>query len=77
MLLGPEEIARRIQHRHQPGWLVWHGRYTGHYWALARWAPTPHCLLSAATPDELDTAIATFELLHPKPVHPHAHALSH
>jgi hypothetical protein len=77
MLLGPAEIARRIQHQHRPGWLVWHGKYTGHYWALARWAPTPHGLLGAATPDELDAAIATFELLHPKPAQPHAHALAH
>jgi hypothetical protein len=77
VLLDPEEIAQRIQCQHRPGWLVWHGKYTGRYWAMARWAPTPYGLLDAATPDELDAAIATFELLQPKPAHPHAHALSH
>jgi hypothetical protein len=40
MLLGPDEIARRIQQRHRPGWAVWYGRATGHYWALASWVPT-------------------------------------
>ncbi|HEU5159203.1 MAG TPA: hypothetical protein VFU43_19560 [Streptosporangiaceae bacterium] len=77
MLLGPDEMARRIQHRHSPGWLVWHGKYTGHYWALANWAPGPYALLSAATPDALDAAIATFELLHPKPAPRRPHALAH
>ncbi|HZB31868.1 MAG TPA: hypothetical protein VE465_17050 [Streptosporangiaceae bacterium] len=56
---------------------MWHGKHTGHYWALARWTPTPHGLLGAATPDALDTAIAAFELLHPKPAPPRSHALFH
>lgn len=63
---GPDEVARQIQRR-RPGWSVWFGRWTGHYWALACWVHTADGLLSAAGPDALEAAIAAFELLHPKP----------
>jgi hypothetical protein len=75
MLLGPHDLARRIEHRHRPGWVVWYGRHTRQYWALASWVRTPHAMLAAATLDEIEAAIAGFELLHPKP-RPH-HALVH
>ncbi|HEU5155546.1 MAG TPA: hypothetical protein VFU43_00995 [Streptosporangiaceae bacterium] len=67
MLLSPDDIARRIQYTRRPGWLVWHGRHTRHYWALALWTRGPVGMIGAATPDALEAAIATFELLHPKP----------
>jgi hypothetical protein len=77
MLLGPDEIAQRIQHRHRPDWMVWFGRSTRHYWALAAWVRTPDGMLGAATPDALEVAITTFERLHPKPTLQHAHAVDH
>jgi hypothetical protein len=67
MLLGPHEIARRIEYEHRPGWVAWYGRHTRQYWAVATWVRTPHAMLGAATPDALDAAITTFEMLHPKP----------
>jgi hypothetical protein len=76
MLLGPDEIAWRIQHQHQPGWVVWYGKATGLYWALASWVPTLDGFVGAPAPETLDAAIATVEMLHPKPAHHHAHALS-
>lgn len=75
MLLGPDEIAQWIEHRHRPGWTVWFGRSTGHYWALAGWARTPYGMLGAATPDALETAITSFEARHPKPAHWHGHVV--
>jgi hypothetical protein len=77
MLLGPDEIARRIQHRHRPGWAVWYGRATGYYWALASWVPTLDGMVSAAAPEALDAAIAAVEMLHSKPANRCAHALDH
>jgi hypothetical protein len=74
MSLGPDDIARRIQHQRR-GWLVWYGRKTTQYWALACWTRAPHSMLGAATPDALDAAMATFASLYPKPAHSHAHAL--
>jgi hypothetical protein len=76
MLLGPDEIARRIQHHHRPGWSVWYGRSTAQFWAVACWTRTPHDMLGAATPAALDAAMVAFETLYPKPAHT-AHALSH
>jgi hypothetical protein len=67
MLLGPHDIAQRIEYQHRPGWSVWYGRKTKLYWALACWVRTPGGMFSAATPEALDAAIATFETLHPKP----------
>jgi hypothetical protein len=75
MSLDPDDIARRLQHRHWPGWSVWHGRATRHYWALASWVPGLAGMLSAATPDALDAAIAIFVGLHPKPAHWYVHAV--
>jgi hypothetical protein len=67
MPLGPHGIARRLQHRHRPGWSIWYGRQTRQYWALASWARTSHGMFGAATPEALEAAIAIFETLHPKP----------
>jgi hypothetical protein len=67
MLLGPHDIARRLEYQHSPGWLVWYGRHTRQYWALARWARTRDGFLTAATPEALDAAIAAFEMFHPRP----------
>jgi hypothetical protein len=75
MLLGPHEIARRIEYEKRPWWLVWYGRKTGQFWAVASWVRAPDAMLSAATPEALDTAIAAFENLHPKPNHQHRHAM--
>jgi hypothetical protein len=74
MQLRPDEIARRIQYQHRPGWLCWYGRHTGRYWALAAWVAGLDGMLSAPDPDALDAAVATFEVLHPKPGH---HAVGH
>jgi hypothetical protein len=71
MLLGPQEMARRIEYKHRPGWLVWFGRYTRQYWAMACWVRTPHAMLRADTPEALDAAIVTFEMLFSKPLPPH------
>jgi predicted TIM-barrel fold metal-dependent hydrolase len=65
MLLGPHDIARRLQYQHRPGWSIWYGAQTRQYWALARWARTPHCMFGADTPEQLQAAITTFETLHP------------
>jgi hypothetical protein len=65
-VVGPDEVAWRLQCRRR-GWVVWFGRHTCRYWALAYWARTTGSLLEAATPDALDAAIASFELLHRKP----------
>jgi hypothetical protein len=67
MLLGPHDIARRLQYRHRPGWSVWYGGRTRQYWALACWVRPAGALFAADTPEALDAAIATFETLHPKP----------
>ena len=77
MLLGPQEIALRLEYQHHPWWVIWHGRHTRHYWALARWTSMPRGMLAAATPEALDAAIATFELIHPPPRHQHGHGLDH
>jgi hypothetical protein len=77
MLLGRNEIARQIERRRRPWWIVWYGKYTGQFWAVAVWASAPHGMLCAATPDALDAAIDTFELIHPKPLHRRAHAVGH
>jgi hypothetical protein len=74
MLLGPHDIARRLEHQHRPGWVVWYGERTRQYWAMAVWVRTPRSLLGGATPEALDAAIATFEMFHPKPRR-HARAL--
>jgi hypothetical protein len=66
MLLGPAEIALRIQYQHRPGWLVWYGNYTKQYWALASWVLDARAILDAATPDALEAGITAFERLHPK-----------
>jgi hypothetical protein len=66
MLLGPDEIARRIEYRHRPGWVAWYGHQTRCYWAVAAWVPGLTGMLSAADPNALEAAIATFERLHPK-----------
>jgi hypothetical protein len=75
MLLGPHDIARRLQYQHHPGWSVWYGAQTRQYWALASWVRTAHDMFGADTPEALDAAIATFESLHPKPAQ-HCHALA-
>jgi hypothetical protein len=75
MLLGPDEIARRIEYQRRPGWLVWYGQYTRQYWALAAWAPRG--MLAATNPDALDAAMTTFEMFHPKPRQERAHAVDH
>jgi hypothetical protein len=67
MLLGPDEIALHIQHRHRPGWAVWFGRTTRHYWALASWVPGRNGFVGAPAPEALDAAITAVELLYPKP----------
>lgn len=67
MPLGPDDIARRIQYAWRPGWLVWHGRQTRHYWAVALWTRGSIGMISAAAPDALEAAMSTFEMLHPKP----------
>jgi hypothetical protein len=67
MLLGPHEIARHIEYKHRPWWLVWYGEQTRQFWAMSHWVHTPYAMLGADTPDALNAAIATFETLHPKP----------
>jgi hypothetical protein len=74
MLIGPDEIARRIQYRHQPGWVAWYGHKTKCYWAVAAWVPGLDGMLSASQPEALDAAIAGFEMLYPKPGN---HAVGH
>jgi hypothetical protein len=66
-----------MEYRRRPWWIVWYGRSTGLYWALAAWVPGLQSMLSAPTPDALDAAIATFEMLHPKPGERRAHGLGH
>lgn len=63
----PREIARRIEYRLRPWWVVWYGRSTGHYWAMATWVSGLHSMLSAPGPNGLYAAITAFEMLHPKP----------
>jgi hypothetical protein len=77
MLLGPREIARRIEYKNRPWWSVWYGRQTRLYWAVACWVRTPDAMLSAATPEALDAAIANFEAFHPKPGQQHRLAVGH
>jgi hypothetical protein len=67
MLLGHHEIARHIEYKNRPWWMVWYGDQTRQFWAMAHWVCTPQAMLSAATPDALNAAIATFEILYPKP----------
>ncbi len=77
MLLGPHEVAGRLDHQRRPWWRVWYGEATGRYWALAAWVETPDAMFGATTPDGLDAAITTFEMFHPRPVHRHIHAVGH
>jgi hypothetical protein len=42
---------------------------------MAAWVPGVRGLISAPTPDMIDAAIATFEVLYPKPGERRAHAL--
>ena len=67
MLLGPHDIARRLEYQHRPGWSIWYGKQTRQYWAVACWERTAGAMFAAATPEALDAAITTFEVLHPKP----------
>jgi hypothetical protein len=66
MQLSPDDMARRIQCA-RSGWLVWHGRQTKEFWALALWTRGSIGLIGAVGPDALEAAISTFEMLHPKP----------
>ena len=75
MLLGPHEIARRLEYKKRPWWLVWYGQQTRQFWAVASWVRAPDAMLSAPTPEALDAAIATFEQHHPKPSQHHRHAM--
>jgi PQQ enzyme repeat len=68
MLLGPDEVVLRIQHRHHPDWSVWFGRATRHYWALASWVPGRDGFVGAAAPEALAAAIASVERRYPRPV---------
>ncbi|HEU5159525.1 MAG TPA: hypothetical protein VFU43_21185 [Streptosporangiaceae bacterium] len=76
-LPSPQDMARHLQHRHRAWWLIWYGAQTRQYWALALWVHTPYALLSAATPEALDAAIATFHSLHPNTRPQYAHAVDH
>jgi hypothetical protein len=67
VLLGPDDLARRIEYQHRPGWIVWYGRRTREYWALAAWVRTAQALLGAATPDALVAAMVAFEAIYPRP----------
>ena len=67
VLLGPHEIARRMEYKKRPWWLIWYGQQTRQFWAVASWVRAPDAMLSAATPEALNAAIAIFETLHPKP----------
>jgi hypothetical protein len=73
MSVTPFEIARHIERKHA-WWTVWYGRYTGHYWAMALWVPGPIGVLEEPTPQLLVDAIATFELISPKPTIAASHA---
>jgi predicted branched-subunit amino acid permease len=75
--LEPREIARRIEYRLRPWWVVWYGLSTKDYWAMAAWVSGVHGMLSAPDPNALDAAIAAFEMLHPKPMERYLHALGH
>jgi hypothetical protein len=67
-MLGPDDIARGIAHRHRPWWAVWYGHHTGRYWALPRWVhPARARLIDAPTPDTIEAAIVNFEMFNPKP----------
>lgn len=66
MLLGPDEVARRMQYERGPWWWVWYGHQTLEYWAVARWVRVSW-LLSAATPAALEAAIVAFETRYPRP----------
>ncbi|HEX6469149.1 MAG TPA: hypothetical protein VF069_08645 [Streptosporangiaceae bacterium] len=66
-----------MEYQRRPWWVVWFGRHTRQYWALASWVRTPDGMLTAATPEALDAAIAAFEMFHPKPRHAKTHALDH
>lgn len=75
--LDPREIARQIECHRRPWWVVWYGRHTGCYWAMSSWVSGVHGMLSAPSPEALIAAIATFEMLHPKPSQQNVHALGH
>jgi hypothetical protein len=77
MLIGPDEIVQRIQHQHRPGWLVWYGRATKQYWALASWVHASHAMIGAASPDAIAAAMVTFEMLHPKHGQQRSRAVGH
>lgn len=77
MIIGPHEIARRLEFEHAPWWLVWYGHHTRQFWAVARWVRTPYAIVSAPTPDALAAAIATFEIRHPSPRQQGRHAIHH
>lgn len=74
MLLGPDEIARRMQYQRRPWWWVWYGHKTMEYWAVARWVRVSW-LLSASTPAALEAAIAAFEMRYPKPAQEGSHGV--
>jgi hypothetical protein len=71
-MVGSQEIAwhnafaRRLECQHRPWWRVWYGQHTRRYWALALWIRSAGAMLDAETPERLDAAMATFEMLHPK-----------
>jgi hypothetical protein len=67
MLLGPHDIARRLEYQHRPGWSIWYGGETRQYWALACWMRAAGEMFGADTPEALEAAMATFETRHPKP----------
>jgi hypothetical protein len=68
-------MARRIEYRLRPWWVVWYGTHTRQYWAMAAWVSGMHGMLSAPGPNALYAAITAFEMLYPKPGERHTHAL--
>jgi hypothetical protein len=70
VLLGPHEIAQRIQYQCAGWWVVWYGQHTRLYWAVPvpSWVPGSRAeMLWAATPEALEAAIKTFEMFNPRP----------
>ncbi|WP_067474755.1 hypothetical protein [Actinomadura hibisca] len=58
-------IARRLD-AERPGWTIWWGPATGHFWAMpARGAAVP--LIERARPDELVAAMREVEAWHDWP----------